>query len=403
MPLSDSVHGTHCEACIRKAACSESSCPWKGCPNECGASFHACKEQGHLVLCPLQEVGCVSAVYGCTARMRRAEVKNHLAHCPASAVVCSFSWQRREDCSDLSSGMVVPVVSGAEKETPAYHLDLLEADTELSQSHCDWEGGLDVQVYGRMSGSSRLRFGSRVSSQDHPRLHRVEAEKDQYMEHSFRRPLGKEEETRFTFWCSSVVRRDEVEYHYQWHEALHLGLDGSWQVHHCPLRTYGCQFAVERFSPLPLGSKVKLDSLHQSFTVDPVEVLDASAAEQEGGSSYLAELQKRKELALFGYYCGESMDPLSQLPSEVLVLVLQHLDSLSLLQLSQVSTHFRRLCSSLVRQRGVVEIGWQRVQRPEMYCRWREANRKVCCVGCANQVCCVGCANQVCCKPSSGA
>ena len=110
---------------------------------------------------------------------------------------------------------------------------------------------------------------------------------------------------------------------------MHLTLDGSWQVHHCPLYAYGCQFAVERFLPFSPRSKVKLDPLHQSFTADPVEVLDLSAASQEGGSGYLAELQKKKELALFGYYRGEPMDPLSQLPSEVLVLVLQHLDSLS--------------------------------------------------------------------------
>ena len=133
-----------------------------------------------------------------------------------------------------------------------------------------------------------------------------------------------------------------MEDHYRWHEAMHLTLDGSWQVHHCPLYAYGCQFAVERFLPFSPRSKVKLDPLHQSFTADPAEVLDLSAASQEGGSGYLAELQKKKELALFGYYRGEPMDPLSQ---EVLVLVLQHLDSLSLLQLSQVNAHFRQLCS----------------------------------------------------------
>ena len=203
-------------------------------------------------------------------------------------------------------------------------------------------------------------------------------EKERYIEHSYQQMPGKDEEIRFTFWCNCVVRRDEMEDHYRWHEAMHLTLDGSWQVHHCPLYAYGCQFAVERFLPFSPRSKVKLDPLHQSFTADPAEVLDLSAASQEGGSGYLAELQK-KELALFGYYRREPMDPLSQLPSEVLVLVLQHLDSLSLLQLSQVNAHFCQLCSSLVSQRGIVELEWQRVQRPEMYCRWKEADRKVCC------------------------
>lgn len=376
MPLS--VHSTHCESCIKEATCCESACPWKGCPNECGVSFHGCKEQDHLVLCPLQKVACVNAVYGCTAHMRRTDLRTHLAHCPASAVVCSFSWQRRSVCDDLSGGRVVPAVSETGKEAPTYHLELLQADNELSRSHCDWEGSLDIRVYGRISGSSNSRFSAPVSSQRHSRQLRVGAEKDQYMEHSYQRMAGQEEETRFTFWCSSVMRRDEMEDHYRWHETLHLGLDGSWQVHHCPLHAYGCQFAVERFLPLPLRSKIKLDPLHHSFTVDPAEVLEGSPANQEGGSWYLAELQKRKELALFGYYSGEAMDPLSQLPSEVLVLVLQHLDSLSLLQLSQVNTHLRRLCSSFVRQRGIVELEWQRVQRPELYCWWKETNRKVC-------------------------
>ena len=377
MPLS--VHSTHCEGCVKRSVCCESSCPWKGCPNECGVFFHDCKEQDHLVFCPLQEVACVSAGYGCTAHMKRADVRSHLARCPASAVVCSFSWQRQSGSNDFSGGGVEPVVSGVGREGPAYHLELLRADTDLSRSQCYWERGLDMKVYGRISGASNARFSGPVRSQRRSRQLRVEVEKERYIEHSYQRMPGKDEEIRFTFWCNCVVRRDEMEDHYRWHEAMHLTLDGSWQVHHCPLYAYGCQFAVERFLPFSPRSKVKLDPLHQSFTADPAEVLDLSAASQEGGSGYLAELQKKKELALFGYYRGEPMDPLSQLPSEVLVLVLQHLDSLSLLQLSQVNAHFRQLCSSLVRQRGIVELEWQRVQRPEMYCRWKEADRKVCC------------------------
>ena len=371
------IHARHCAACVRKKACSESSCPWEVCPNDCGALFHGCKEKEHLLLCSLQEVGCTNAAYGCTAHLRRANLRNHLAHCPASVVVCNFSWQRQSGSADLNTGKVVQSVSGGDREAPAYHLELLEADSELSRTGCDWEGDLDVRVYGRISGQSR--YGCRPQSQHHHRQLRVGVEKDHYVnaEHFSRQPS--EGETRLTFWCNSVVRRDEVEDHYHWHNTVHLGLDCSWLVHLCPLHTYGCQFAVERLLPLPLGSKVKLDSLHHAFTVDPTEVLDVSATNQEDrGSSYLAELQKKKELALYGYYSGEAMDPLSQLPSEVLVLVLGHLDSLSLLQLSQVSTHFRQLCSSLVRRRGVVEVEWQSIQRPDLYRRWKEADRKVC-------------------------
>ena len=58
-----------------------------------------------------------------------------------------------------------PVVSGVGREGPAYHLELLRADTDLSRSQCYWERGLDMKVYGRISGASNARFSGPVRSQ----------------------------------------------------------------------------------------------------------------------------------------------------------------------------------------------------------------------------------------------
>uniref|UniRef100_A0A3Q2XY08 F-box protein 40 n=1 Tax=Hippocampus comes TaxID=109280 RepID=A0A3Q2XY08_HIPCM len=64
------------------------------CPNDCGASLHACKGDEHRLLCPNETVPCLNAGYGCPLSMPRHRRARHLEVCPASVVSCSQEWNR---------------------------------------------------------------------------------------------------------------------------------------------------------------------------------------------------------------------------------------------------------------------------------------------------------------------
>lgn len=70
------------------------SCMIINCRLLCGASFHMCKEDEHILLCPNEKVPCINAHYGCPATMCRSKLAKHLEVCPACVVVCSMEWNR---------------------------------------------------------------------------------------------------------------------------------------------------------------------------------------------------------------------------------------------------------------------------------------------------------------------
>lgn len=74
--------------------------------------------------------------------------------------------------------------------------------------------------------------------------------------------------------------------------------------------------------------------------------------------AFAAELAKKKELALYGYEQEGSLDPLGQLPLEVLVKILLYLDSLGLWCLSQVNQYLREVCQTLLVKKGMVVRRW---------------------------------------------
>ena len=64
------------------------------CRLHCGALFHLCKEEDHLLLCPNVRVPCLNAHYGCPVQLPRSTRAAHLQVCPASVVCCSMEWLR---------------------------------------------------------------------------------------------------------------------------------------------------------------------------------------------------------------------------------------------------------------------------------------------------------------------
>ncbi|XP_054610409.1 F-box only protein 40-like [Dunckerocampus dactyliophorus] len=85
-----SCYSRRCRAPVEAGVC----CQLVSCRLHCGALFHLCKEEGHLLLCPNVNVPCLNAAYGCPAHLRRSQQATHLQACPASVVVCSVEWNR---------------------------------------------------------------------------------------------------------------------------------------------------------------------------------------------------------------------------------------------------------------------------------------------------------------------
>ncbi|CAJ1063753.1 F-box only protein 40-like [Xyrichtys novacula] len=86
----DSCYSRRCRARVEVSVC----CAVTPCRLHCGALFHLCKEEDHLLLCPNVRVPCLNAEYGCPLHMPRSSQAAHLQVCPASLVCCSMEWNR---------------------------------------------------------------------------------------------------------------------------------------------------------------------------------------------------------------------------------------------------------------------------------------------------------------------
>ncbi|XP_060942322.1 F-box only protein 40-like [Limanda limanda] len=86
----DSCYSRRCRARVEVSVC----CALIPCRLHCGALFHLCKEEDHLLLCPKVRVPCLNAGFGCPVQLARSSQAAHLQVCPASVVCCSMEWLR---------------------------------------------------------------------------------------------------------------------------------------------------------------------------------------------------------------------------------------------------------------------------------------------------------------------
>ncbi|XP_062262355.1 F-box only protein 40-like [Platichthys flesus] len=85
----------HCDSCYsRRCRARVEVCALIPCRLHCGALFHLCKEEDHLLLCPKVRVPCLNVGYGCPVQLPRSSQAAHLQVCPASVVCCSMEWLR---------------------------------------------------------------------------------------------------------------------------------------------------------------------------------------------------------------------------------------------------------------------------------------------------------------------
>ena len=327
---------SHCWSCVKLHCTEYTLCPVERCANGCGMSLHRCKWKEHNEnICPEAQVNCTNAYYGCTSQMPRKNLLQHIEHCPASLLECRFSYCRKR--ARLIGDLEEVNYPGAlvDEKVLAVDQELSSVDGNASALEIDIENDPHCRI---------LRYSSSVPYNERNRT-------------------CKNESSSSTFSCNEIVRRDEFPVHWK---SLHIDtqLDSSQCIRRCPLQLYGCTFGQNTLVPSPLGSKVCYNEESDVHSIVPAESCikaDEDAALQP--SSYIMNIQKKKELALYGYGDDEeeeSFDILGQLPSEVLLVVISFLDSLSLWSLSQVNHYFRTLCYDMVKTKGIVYGQWEK-------------------------------------------
>lgn len=139
----------------------------------------------------------------------------------------------------------------------------------------------------------------------------------------------------FSRTCGRCCRRDEYGRHFK---SFHCDVQASvgWFQQRCPLAYLGCTFTQVRFQPAGQQATIKFCRDISALVLRPKVPLSLC----EGGK--------------------RGPDPLSSLPLEIIQHVAGFLDSLALSQLSQVSHRMREVCSTLLQDRGMVSLKWEK-------------------------------------------
>ncbi|XP_068613286.1 F-box only protein 40-like [Brachionichthys hirsutus] len=149
----------------------------------------------------------------------------------------------------------------------------------------------------------------------------------------------------FSYMCGRFFRRDEFCWHFRnVHSDIQASLSG-WFQQRCPLAYLGCTFNQTRFQPAGHTGTVTFCQDAGALVLQP----DTPLSTGERGGPFSS--QRNTE---------HNQDPLSRLPLEILQHIAGYLDSLTLAQLSQVSPLMREMCATLLQERGMVSLKWER-------------------------------------------
>ncbi|XP_067364596.1 F-box only protein 40 isoform X2 [Channa argus] len=159
----------------------------------------------------------------------------------------------------------------------------------------------------------------------------------------------------FSYMCGHFFRRDEYSSHSRnVHSDIQASLSG-WLQQRCPLAYLGCTFAQTRLHPAGQRATIKFCQNVSSFVLQPLVpsslCKDRTPSPQRNG--------------LHG------LDLLAGLPLEILQRIAAYLDSFALSQLSQVSHLMRDVCATLLQDRGMVSLKWEKKTYSHGGSSWR--------------------------------
>ncbi|XP_044226588.1 F-box only protein 40-like [Thunnus albacares] len=172
----------------------------------------------------------------------------------------------------------------------------------------------------------------------------------------------------FTFLCGHTFQRREFATHFRnVHSDIQTCLSG-WFEQRCPLAYLGCTYSQRRFKPSTHKATVTYNQQLRSFNLRPTHVPSLDNDSQPSGSSTDTSDTQRRRGSRAG---GGGEDALSSLPYEVLCHMASFLDSLSLSQLALVSRLMREVCSTLLQERGMVTLQWERKTYSHGGTKWK--------------------------------
>nr|XP_029133491.1 F-box only protein 40-like [Labrus bergylta] len=175
----------------------------------------------------------------------------------------------------------------------------------------------------------------------------------------------------FTFLCEHIFQRREYGKHYRnIHCDIQMGVNG-WFEQRCPLAYLGCTYNQKRFHPSTHEATVSYNEDLGCLSLHPTTHASLGNTSQKSRSSADSSNTQRKR----GGRGGRGADSLSCLPYEVLCHIASFLDSLSLSQLALVSKLMRQVCSSLLQERGMVTLSWERKTYSHGGAKWRVTQR----------------------------
>lgn len=149
----------------------------------------------------------------------------------------------------------------------------------------------------------------------------------------------------FSCMCGHFFRRDEYRSHFRnVHSDIQACLNG-WFQQRCPLAYLGCTFTQTRFHPAGYQATIKYCQDVSTFVIQP----EVSSSLCESRKTFSPQRNHARNL-----------DPLSSLPLEILQHIAGYLDSFTLSQLSQVSHLMREVCATLLQERGMVSLKWEK-------------------------------------------
>ncbi|XP_072118343.1 F-box only protein 40 [Mobula birostris] len=165
----------------------------------------------------------------------------------------------------------------------------------------------------------------------------------------------------FTFMCHHFFRRDEFSSHFKnVHADIQSSLNG-WMVQKCPLAYLGCSYMQQRFCPSTQKATMIYNQQQNAFAVKP----DIAPVLCRNHNRDVKAWENRKNLLC-----------LSSLPFEILRHIASLLDSYSLTQLSQVSVLMNEISSTLLQERGMVHLVWEKKNYSHGNFSWRARKRK---------------------------
>ena len=212
----------------------------------------------------------------------------------------------------------------------------------------------------------------------------------------------------FTFLCGREFRRDEYPWHVKnYHSDIQCNLN-NWFEQRCPLSYLGCTFAFERFKPKNPSGSIVHSAVLQSFGLCETDQYEADKNHittnftededvrttagrkrlREATPEILTSLKCDSSIRVIPRYKSESrevspvkiikgfdesLNSLTELPFEVLQNIARNLDSFSIQNLSMTCKLLQSVCCSLLDERGIVTLVWEKKNPEESGPLWKVA------------------------------